>query len=185
MKSTTGDGVRIACITVLGSGYGPIAPGSWGSLVATVMFAGLWWLAIGLHGPVWTIDIAVAAAGIAASSWLSVAWGPWAITRFGSKDPRPFVLDEFAGQWVALLWLPPAASAGLWGFCWVVGGQFVLFRILDVVKPPPARQVERLPDGWGVLCDDLVSGLYANLIGQLVWRLSPLAAALGLTGGGA
>jgi len=175
LSSTGGERVRLAAITVLGSGYGPIAPGTWGSAVACAVFALLWWLVQGLHGPAWVVDVVVASAGVVLSSWLSVLWGPWAITRFGSRDPKPFVLDEFAGQWAALLVLPPAASAGFWGFGCVLAGQFVLFRALDILKPPPARQVEQLPEGWGVLCDDLVSGLYANVLGQLAWRLSPLA----------
>jgi len=180
LKSTGGDTVKVACITVLGSGYLPLAPGSWGALVAVLIFAGLWWGAVALKAPPWVIDEVIAPAGILVASWLSVRWGEWAIQRYGGKDPKPFVLDEFAGQWVALLWLPPLASAGLREFCWVVGGQFVLFRILDVIKPPPARQMERWPAGWGVLCDDLMSGFYATVIGQLIWRLSPLAEWLGL-----
>jgi phosphatidylglycerophosphatase A len=180
LKPAGSDSVKAACITVLGSGHGPIAPGSWGSLVATLIFAGIWWVAYALGARPWATDVVIAAVGILLASWLSVHWGDWAIERYGRSDPRQFVLDEFAGQWVALLWLPPPASAGLWAFGCVVGGQFVLFRILDVIKPPPARLVERWPAGWGILCDDLISGLYAALIGGLVWRLSPLADWLGL-----
>jgi len=58
----------------------------------------------------------------------------------------------------------------------VIGGQFVLFRALDVIKPPPARGLERLRAGWGILLDDLVAGAYANVLGQLLWRATPLAA---------
>jgi phosphatidylglycerophosphatase A len=174
-----GDRIRPACITVLGSGYLRPAPGTWGSLTATLIFAGLWWLARAIGAPPWVVDVVVALLGIVVASALSVRWGPWALQRYGGDDPREFVLDEFAGQWVALLWLP-LASAGLREFAWVVGGQFVLFRILDVIKPPPARQMERWPAGWGVLCDDLMSGFYAAVIGQLLWRLSPLATWLGV-----
>ena len=179
MKSTGGDRLKEVCITVLGSRYLPVAPGTWGSAFAVAIYAGIWWLLRTVSSPSWAIEV-VTLAGIAASSWLSVLWGEWAIERFGRKDPRQFVLDEFAGQWVALLWLPLAPIPSFSQFAWVVGGQFVLFRILDVIKPPPARQLERLPAGWGVLCDDLMSGVYANLIGQLAWRLSPLAVWLGL-----
>lgn len=178
MKPAGGDSFKEACITVLGSGHLRPAPGSWGSLAAVVIYAGIWWLLASLSAPRWVVEV-VTVAGILLSSWLSVRFGPWALERFGGKDPRPFVLDEFAGQWVALLWLPPLAAAGFWQFVWVVGGQFVLFRIMDVIKPPPARQLERLPAGWGVLCDDLMAGLYAAIIGQLVWRLTPLANWLG------
>jgi phosphatidylglycerophosphatase A len=178
--ATGRDSLRTACITVLWSGFLRPAPGTWGSLVALVIFAAIWSAAHALSAPVWIADVVIVLAGVLASSWLSVVWGPWALKRFGGKDPRNFVLDEFAGQWVALFWLPPVAGVGFWSFAWVVGGQFVLFRILDIIKPPPAHQFERLPAGWGVLCDDLMSGFYANLIGQIVWRFTPLAAALSL-----
>ena len=164
---------------MLGAGHLRPASGTWGSGFALAIYAGIWWLLTTVDAPRWLIEV-VTLAGIAASSWLSVLWGAWAIERFGRKDPRQFVLDEFAGQWVALLWLAPLAATGLWQFAWVVGGQFVLFRILDVIKPPPARQLESLPAGWGVLCDDLMAGFYALVIGQLVWRVSPAASWLGL-----
>ena len=182
MSPADGDRLKAACITVLGSGHLRPAPGSWGSLVATLIFAAIWSAASALSAPLWLVDVVIVVAGVVLASWLSVVWGPWALDRFGGKDPRQFVLDEFAGQWMALFWLPPLAAGGLWPFAWVVGGQFVLFRILDVIKPPPARQLESLPAGWGVLCDDLMSGVYANLIGQIVWRFTPLGASLGFEG---
>jgi phosphatidylglycerophosphatase A len=111
---------------------------------------------------------------------VSVAWGEWAVEYFRDNDPKQFVLDEFAGQWVALLVLPASLTAETWAFVLVAGGQFVLFRIFDIIKPPPARQAERLPAGWGILTDDLFAGLYANLVGQLLWRATPLASWLGL-----
>ena len=179
MNPTRGDTIKEACITVLGSGHLWPAPGSWGSLASALIFAAVWWSTKALAAPLWVADVLIALAGILLASWLSVVWGEWAIRRFESKDPRPFVLDEFAGQWVALIWLPPLAATGFWPFAWVLGGQFVLFRIFDVFKPPPARQLERLPAGWGILCDDLMAGLYANLVGQLIWRFTPLATWLG------
>ena len=178
MKSNTGDGLKEICITVLGSGHMRPASGTWGSAFSVAIYAGFWWLLWALEAPRWAIEI-VTLVGILGSSWLSVVWGEWAIQRFGRKDPSQFVLDEFAGQWVALFWLPPLAAAGFWQYAWVVGGQFFLFRLLDVIKPPPARQFESLPSGWGILCDDLMSGFYAAIIGQLVWRFTPLAQQLG------
>ncbi len=62
----------------------------------------------------------------------------------------------------------------------VLVGQFLLFRVFDVVKPPPARQAEALPAGWGILTDDLIAGVYANLVGQVIWRVTPLAGMLGV-----
>lgn len=178
MNTRGGDRLKEACITVLGSGHLRPMPGTWGSAASVAIFVPLWWILQVGGAPRWAIDV-VAVVGILIASWLSGLWGQWAIDKFGDKDPRQFVLDEFAGQWVSLLWLPPLVADGFWPFAWVVVGQFVLFRIMDVFKPPPARQLESLPAGWGVLCDDLMAGVYALIVGQLIWRLSPLAERLG------
>lgn len=178
MSKRGGDWLKEACITVLGSGHLRPMPGTWGSAASVVIYVPLWYALHISNAPRWGIDL-VAVVGILIASWLSGLWGQWAIDKFGRKDPRQFVLDEFAGQWVSLLWLPALAATGLWPFMCVVGGQFVLFRIMDVFKPPPARQLESLPAGWGILCDDLMAGVYALIVGQLVWRLTPLADWLG------
>jgi len=153
---------------MLGLGHLPVAPGSWASAGAVCLWAGLWWLASRLDGAALWLDVFLGAliflAGVG-----SVAWGQWALGHFASKDPRPFVLDEAAGQWTALLFLPIAEARTLLA---VGAVQFLLFRVLDIVKPPPARQLERLPAGWGVLLDDVASGVYANVAGQVLFRLA-------------
>lgn len=173
MKAARGEALKEACVTLLGCGYAPLASGSWGSLAAVLVFAAVWGLifAVGLAWP--AIDL-LCLTGIAAASVAAIAWGDWAVARFGSRDPKPFVLDEFAGQWVAVLVLP--AAGGWVSAAVVLVGQFVLFRVFDVIKPPPARGLERLPSGWGILLDDLVAGAYANVVGQLLWRATPLGA---------
>jgi phosphatidylglycerophosphatase A len=102
----------------------------------------------------------------------TVWWGPWAVQTYGRPDPGQCVSDEAAGQWLALLWMPAAGAPQALG---VAGAQFLLFRVLDIIKPPPARQLERLPAGWGILLDDVAAGLLANMVGQVlfrvVWRL--------------
>jgi len=73
-------------------------------------------------------------------------------------------VDEVVGMWASLLFLPFTVGTAALGF--------VLFRILDVVKPYPARQLEDLPGGWGIMSDDLMAGVYANLalrVALLVW----------------
>ena len=177
---TTGaDKLKTACITVLGSGFAPFASGTWGSAVAILLALPLWLL--GSQGILSRVGFELGlVAGILVACVLSVAWGPWAVQRFGRKDPKQFVLDEFAGQWVSLLVLPATLNAGVGTWVWLVGGQFFLFRLFDVLKPPPARQMESLPDGWGILTDDLFAGLYANIVGQLAWRLLPLPLWLGI-----
>jgi phosphatidylglycerophosphatase A len=180
MKGGWLETIRVASITVGGTGFVPFASGTWGSLGAMVPFVALWYIATP-YLPRGVFDLLIGV-GILKACVFSVVWGDWAIARFGRKDPKPFVLDEFAGQWVALLALPLAPTADWFAVACVLGGQFFLFRLFDVVKPPPARQLEALPSGWGILLDDLFAGLYANLVGQVLWRLTPLPVTLGLVG---
>lgn len=161
--------LRHLAVTFFGTGRLPAVPGTWGSAAAVA----IWWALASLTAPAgatppWLRDATLAGL-IAIASIGCVALGGWAVERFGSTDPRPVVLDEVAGQWLALLAMPAAAGSAP-ALAGIAALQFVLFRILDIVKPPPARQAERLPAGWGILSDDLVSGLYANLLGQIVLR---------------
>jgi phosphatidylglycerophosphatase A len=154
--------VRRIVITFFGSGYLPIAPGTWGSAAAAICFLGIYAVA---PNPVHWNGVTVAL--IVVASVASVAWGRWAVAHFGKSDPGQFVLDEVAGQWLAMLALP------LTDWRTVIAAlifQFFVFRALDIVKPPPARQLEHLPFGWGILLDDLASGFYANVIGQVALR---------------
>lgn len=140
--------------TGFGTGYGPIAPGTWGSIPGLVFafgldhWAGRWAVLLG------AVFFAVA--------------GVWAAGRaeelLKEKDPGRVVVDEIAGQMVALLFLPMTLQV------LVVG--FFVFRVLDVFKPWPARRLEDLPGGSGIMADDLMVGLYANLIlhGLALWR---------------
>lgn len=94
--------------------------------------------------------------------------GVWAASRaevlLGEKDPGRVVVDEIAGQMVALLFLPMTVP--------ILVIAFFVFRVLDVFKPWPARRLEDLPGGSGIMADDLMVGLYANLIlhGLVLWR---------------
>ncbi len=188
MKPRLADHVRAAAITVFGCGHAPFASGTWGSAGAIAIFVGILALAGPLRAGGTAVDLLVLVPGVVISSALCVIWGDWAIARYASSDPKPFVLDEFAGQWLALLALPGLS----WGSGWLPGGeflavlfvQFVLFRVMDVLKPPPAYQIQRVSGGWGVLLDDLFAGLYANLAGQLIWRLTPAFALVRDFGGG-
>jgi len=174
-------------ITLFGSGYAPFASGSWGSLVAVILFVIPAVIIRQLPSSLaWMTEAVGLVPGIVISVLLSIWWGDWALEKFGNKDPKPFVLDEFAGQWISLVSLPIAAAGGsLTAFAVVVFGQFFFFRLFDVIKPPPAAQLESLPSGWGVLCDDLMAGVYANIAGQILWRFTPVASLIGLTQAGA
>jgi phosphatidylglycerophosphatase A len=84
----------------------------------------------------------------------------------GLKDPQLVVIDEVAGQLVALIAVPLAWKTSLAGL--------ILFRVLDILKPPPVRQLERLPEGFGIVVDDLAAGLYALMCMHLLLRLGLL-----------
>lgn len=177
MSGPVGDRLKELCLGVLGTGRMRPAPATWASALSALLFVPIWWLAAAA-GSRWIVECLVVL-GVLAGSVLSIRWGRWAIARYGSTDPREFVLDEFAGQWLALLLLPVSLACGGKLLAWVVLGQFLLFRVLDIVKPFPARRLQRLPAGWGILVDDLFAGAYANVAGQLLWRLTPLAAYVG------
>ena len=139
-----------------------MAPGTWGSFGASATALIAYWLFPD------AISYEIVLVGLAALAVFGcVVLGDWAVAFYGSKDPRQVVLDEAAGQFVALMALP---HLGVRTMLAVVALQFLLFRIADIVKPPPARQLERLPAGWGIVCDDLAAGLYANIAGQLLLR---------------
>jgi phosphatidylglycerophosphatase A len=184
MSRSALDGVRVAMLTVGGSGFAPVASGTWGSAAALVPFTLYWLILVQSGAPALAIEVGLLA-GLVVACVFSIAWGDWAIARFGRKDPGQFVLDEAAGQYLALLFMPWSLSDDLFTVGAVLFTQFFWFRLFDVLKPPPARQLEALPAGWGILVDDLFAGLYANIVGQVIWRVSPLAAWLGLSVGGA
>jgi phosphatidylglycerophosphatase A len=134
-----------AVATAGGAGYFPIAPGTAGSLVGLILFYGLYQL-----------PLAYQVAAVVLVSLAGVAAGTRVARQSGIEDPGIVVIDEVAGMWVSLLFLPLTPVTAVAGF--------LLFRVLDVVKPAPARQLEHLPGGWGIMCDDLMAGVYANVL---------------------
>jgi phosphatidylglycerophosphatase A len=142
--------------TFFGAGFAKPGPGTWGSLAAVL----LWAAYAGLMRPTATgLDLALLA-GIV----LSVLFGVPAATiverECGRRDPGFIVIDEVAGQWVALLGSRPAWRGALLALA--------LFRVFDIAKPFPIRRLERLPGGWGIVFDDLGAGLYALGVGCLL-----------------
>ena len=87
----------------------------------------------------------------------------------GKKDPGVVVCDEIVGQLIALLFLPFSGTVAL--------AAFLLFRAFDILKPFPADRMERLPNGWGIVADDVMAGVYANLVLRLLlyWDWLPKA----------
>lgn len=143
--------------TGAGSGYAPIAPGTAGSVVGVFLYISIAW-ALGA-------SVAILALG----TLLLAAAGVWAAGRaetfLGRKDDGRITIDEVSGMWLSLLFLPLRADV-------LVAG-FFLFRLFDIWKPPPARAAEGLGGGLGVMADDWVAGLYANVVGQVLWWLLP------------
>jgi phosphatidylglycerophosphatase A len=137
--------------TGLGVGHAGVAPGTFGSLLGLPVAWAL--LAAGLHPAVY----AAAAAGI---FLLGVQASTAAARHFERHDPPACVIDEIAAFPVVFA----GAAAGLFPFSVLSASLgFVLFRVFDIWKPPPVRQLERLPGGWGVMADDLMAGVYAGV----------------------
>ena len=130
--------------TGFGSGYSPIAPGTAGSAVGLVFVWGMSYLS--LPGQL---------AAVLAVSVLSILAADMVARTTGLKDPGLVVADEIAGMMVTMIAIPFTLKTAVIGF--------ILFRVMDVVKPPPARQFERFKGGIGIVADDLMAGLYAHL----------------------
>lgn len=151
------------------------ARGTWGSLPPPAV-AGV--LLLTGAGPLAYHLVLVAILGF--FSWVCVAFGDWGEARWGRKDAGQIVADETAGMCIPLL-LPPAVvldhvgSTTVDGFLWLcgyLGAAFLLFRFFDIVKVPPAYQVQRMRGGIGVLTDDLIAGVYAAVVLQVgVWAI--------------
>ena len=140
-----------------GCGLLPKAPGTWGTAGAAVTawaFLAYWPDAAGS----WPL---ICAAWVVLASALTVVLTPDVEAEAGTKDPQSIVMDEVAGYWATLALLAHPSPAAL-------AAAFFVFRFLDVVKPFPARLLERLPSGWGVLLDDLMCGVYGA---ALLWGL--------------
>lgn len=139
-------GLAWAISTCLGVGHFPIASGTIGTLAAIPLYLAVWYIAG--H---WGVLVAAVATTIK---------GVWASTlharRLGIHDPGEVVIDEVAGFLLTMLFIQPTLVTVTVGF--------FLFRALDVLKPWPASRMESLPDGWGIMADDVFLGIVANLI---------------------
>jgi phosphatidylglycerophosphatase A len=140
--------VALAIATVLGIGYVPVAPGTFGSAAGLVLWA--------------IMPSSATLQGLAILVVFVVgAWsGSIAERHFGTTDPRQVVIDEVMGMLITLF-LNPVSRAG-------AASAFLLFRLADIVKPFPANRLERLPGGIGVMADDAMAAVYANLALRLM-----------------
>lgn len=137
-----------------GSGYSPFAPGTAGSLVALIPVALCFYLnwpsetsSISLNTIILILTMVFLVLGILSSNKLEKLWG---------HDAQKIVVDEMVGQWIALLFIP---------ISWLnILLAFILFRLFDIFKPWPIRNAEKWPAGWGVMGDDVLAGIFANIV---------------------
>jgi len=142
-------------LTGFGAGRLPIAPGTWGAALATLIV----WPMTALPIPVIQLILSLL---IVVFLWIGVK-GSDTMTEEWGKDPKQTVIDEMIGLWITVLGGP---------FTWpyLLAG-FLLFRLFDIAKPFGIRQLERLDKGWGVMLDDVLAGVYANIVIQ-VWLIA-------------
>ena len=136
------------------AGYFPFAPGTVGSAVGLLMYLIVWWTQSR------AVEVALIAGLFAVGVWAATA----AEQYFGGIDPGPVVLDEVVGMLITLAFIPVGLSGAIAGF--------FLFRIFDIIKPFPAGRLEALHGGLGVMADDAMAAIYANLcLRGLLWLL--------------
>jgi phosphatidylglycerophosphatase A len=136
------------------SGYFPFAPGTVGSAVGLVIYLLVWW----------SQSIAVEV-GLIVVLFLAGVWAATSAERyFGGIDPGPVVIDEVVGMLITLAFVRVGVSGALAGF--------FVFRVFDVIKPYPAGRLERLHGGLGVMADDVMAAIYANIsLRAVLWAM--------------
>lgn len=142
--------------TFFGAGLGKPGPGTWGSVAAVLLWAVY---AFGAHPSAHSLLIALLT-GIAASVAFGVPAASIAARESGRDDPGFVVIDEVAGQWIALL-----GGSATWQHALLA---LTLFRLFDIFKPFPIRRIEMLPEGWGIVFDDVAAGLYALVVASVL-----------------
>ena len=136
-------------------GYFPFAPGTVGSAAGLVFYLLVWWTG----SPI--VEVGLIAALFAVGVWA----GTPAERYFGGVDPGPIVIDEVVGMLITLAFIPVGWTGALAGF--------FIFRVYDVIKPYPAGRLEALHGGFGVMADDAMAAVYANVSLRLAMWLLP------------
>ena len=148
---------RELLFTAFYSGYFPKAPGTAGTVVGMALYF-LQYLVFGTD--VWISNLVIVLLMI----YPSIKLGDDAEKFYGKKDPQEVVLDEVMGYWITMLFIPFDWKLALIGF--------VLFRIFDIIKPYPINKLEKLNGGLGIMIDDYIAGVYANIVLWGVYYLS-------------
>ena len=149
-----------AASTMLGTGHLQPGAGTWGSAITV----GLWYAVGHALPPAWQIPVAMAWTALAIGIGIPAATRE--ARRSGLEDPPQVVIDEMAGQMLTLIASPLQWKTLLAGF--------ILFRCFDIVKPSPLRRLERLPEGVGIMMDDLGAGVYGLVVLQLLTHVFSL-----------
>lgn len=147
--------------TGFGTGFAPGAPGTVGAFFALV----IWYVLYLLLSPValfWTTVALVVVTTVVG------AWTSHVMERYWGEDPRTVVIDEFVGTWIPMLVVTGIPDRWITALLAFVG--FAAFRLIDIFKPLGCRKMERFGNGWGVMLDDVLAGVYALVI-VLVLRL--------------
>lgn len=169
-QSHTAKDYLALAIATCGVGYLPLAPGTWGSIVGIGVYALVRGAAmkfffdtgVSRNFNLLHVNYGVVAIELAAVVLITLV-GIWAASvtekLSGRKDPSKVVIDEVAGQFIALIPIPFAPGTAWWSAILA----FILFRFFDIVKPYPARRLESLESGLGIMADDIVAGSYAAI----------------------
>ncbi len=135
--------------TAFYAGYFPVGPGTAGTLVALAIYL-LEYLAFGQYS--WIVNLVM----VALLAYPAIKLGDAGEEYFGVKDPQQVVLDEVLGYWISVLF---------WPFDWKIAlAAFFIFRIVDMIKPPPIRSLQEKRGGLGIMIDDYLAGVYTNVI---------------------
>lgn len=140
-------------VTGFYTGYTPVVPGTAGSLIGVALYFGVsrfpWYFYL-------LILIGLFFLGVGASNQATIHF-------FKERDSRRIVIDEICGLLVTMFLIPLSIKLIIIGF--------LIFRFIDILKPPPLRRLEELPGGWGIMTDDILAGVYSNLIlrAVMVW----------------
>ena len=141
--------------TGLGTGFCPGAPGTVGAFLGLLIWYGLSFL-VSVNTLFWITLLLVVATTVVG------AWTSKVMERYWGEDPRTVVIDEFVGTWIPCLVAGVAADHLTTPILGLIG--FAMFRVIDIVKTPMCRRLERVPDGWGVMLDDVLAGTYALIL---------------------
>jgi phosphatidylglycerophosphatase A len=140
--------------TSLGAGFLPKAPGTFGALVGLIISLTLFWVGVEYYTFQWIHIIATIICyflGVWSCQQLEAEWG---------HDPSRVVIDETIGFWISILFLPINVTV-------LIGG-FVLFRFFDILKPLGIRSIDKMHSHHSVMLDDVLAGVYANLVLQVI-----------------